>query len=103
MSPTRSCSTGTSRSPSRVAHDRGRRGELGERLDRPAGPAHRVALERVADAEQRQQQRALFPLAERRGAGGGDQHQEVDLEAAVADTLDRLAQREVATEEARRR
>ena len=77
------------------------RGELGEGLDGPAGPAHGVALERVAEAEQGEQERTLLPLAQHRGTGGGDQHQEVDLEAAVADALDRLAAGEVAAEECR--
>jgi hypothetical protein len=52
----------------------------------------------VSHAEQRQQQRALFPLAERRRAGRGDQHQDIDLEPAIADGFERFAQREIATE-----
>ena len=86
-----------------ATHHRGGGGELGERLDGPAGATHRVALEGVTDAEQRQQQRTLLPLAEQRGAAGGDQHQEVDLEPPVADALDRLPGGEVAAEQLQRR
>ena len=41
-------------------------------------------LERVAEAEQEEQQRALDPLAENRGANRRHDHQKVDVEVEVA-------------------
>jgi hypothetical protein len=56
-------------------------------------------FERMAEAEQEQQQRALGPGAERRRAGGRHQHQRVDLEAFQPEIVDRLAQRVEAAEQ----
>ena len=56
-------------------------------------------LERMAEAEQEQQQRAFRPGAERRGAGGRDEHQRIDLELLELQIVDRLAQREEAAED----
>ena len=55
-----------------------------QRLDRTSRPAHGVALEGVTEAEQDEQQSAFRPLAKRARAGGGHQHQGVDLEPAPA-------------------
>src|SRR5690606_24219076 len=59
----------------------GLRREFGQGFNRPLGPAHGGVLQRMAQAEQEQQQGAFGPSTERRRTGGGDQHQRVDLEA----------------------
>jgi hypothetical protein len=74
------------------------RREFSQRLDGTLGAAHRIMLERMAEAEQEQQQRAFGPGAQRGGAGGSDQHQRVDLEPLHAEVVDRLAQREIAAQ-----
>ncbi|MCY1172516.1 hypothetical protein D9M73_126520 [compost metagenome] len=66
------------------------RSQFSQGLDRPAGPAHGVVFQRVAEAEQKEQQRALGPFAERSGTDRGHQHQSVDLEAASAQVLKSL-------------
>lgn len=85
-----------------AANNRRCRCEFCERLDRSTCPAHRIALEGMAQTEQRQQQRTLFPLSENRGAARGDEHQEIDLEPLVPNPVDRFTRREVATEQPRR-
>ena len=53
-------------------------------------------FEGVADAEQKQQQRPFRPGPERSCAGGGNQHQAVDLEPPLPQGLDRFSQGEEA-------
>ncbi len=67
-------------------HQRRLRGEFGERFDRPASPAHRIALECVSDAEEEQKERAFGDFAERRRTRGRDEHEEVDLKPALPHT-----------------
>ena len=83
----------------RAAHHRCLRCQFGECLDGALGAAHRVVLERLAKAEQEQQQRAFGKFAQGGRAGSGDEHKRVDLEAAKLQRVDRFAQREVAAEE----
>ena len=83
-----------------AAADQGRlRSNLGERFDRPAGSPHRIALERVADAEQEQQKRAFGDFTERRRTGGRHQHQEVDLEPTLTNAGEGFLHGEERTEE----
>ncbi len=56
-------------------------------------------LQRVAEAEQEQEQRAFLERAEGCRAGRGDQHQRVDLEPLETQIVDGLAQREEPAEE----
>ncbi|AOG02592.1 hypothetical protein BSY18_3736 (plasmid) [Blastomonas sp. RAC04] len=55
-------------------------------------------LERMAEAEQEQQQRAFRPGTECRCASGRDEHQRIDLEFLELQIVDCLAQREEAAE-----
>ena len=81
-----------------AAHGGCLRRQLGQGFDRLAGAAHRVVLQRMSQTEQEQQQGAFGPLAKRRSADGGHQHQRVDLEAPCAKVVERLANRVVAAE-----
>src|SRR5262249_15595779 len=92
VSPARSSSTSISSTRSRPRRTSAVRGAS------PLRPAHRVLLERVPEAEQEQQHRALGPFADRRRTSGRDQHQEVDLEAAAANGVDGRADGEEATQ-----
>ena len=67
------------------------RRELGERLDRPLGAAHRVVFERVAETEQEQQKRAFGPFPKKGGARSSDKHEAVDFEPAEAQIVPRLS------------
>ena len=102
VSPTVSSSTGTSTMSSSRRTRAVSGAEFRQRLDRALRPAHRVVLQRVADAEQEQQQPPLEELAEGRRPGRGDEHQEVDLELPPADLADRLLNGEISAEEIRR-
>ena len=66
-----------------LAPSRGR-SQLAQGFDRVARAIHGVALERVAEREQHQQQRRVRPVPDRCGADGSDQHQLVDVEHARA-------------------
>ena len=65
-------------------------GEVRQRLDRSACPAHRVVFQGVTDAEQEQQQRPFGPLPQRRSPRRGDEHEEVDLELPAPDLVHRF-------------
>lgn len=54
-----------------------------------------MVFQRVAQAEQKKQQRPFGPFTQRRSAARSYQHQEVDLETTRAQAADGLAQREV--------
>ncbi len=78
---------------SRAVDDaRKRRRQIAERGNRAARAAEGVVLECVRKREQEQQERPLRDLANRRRAGGRQQHQEIDIElhAASNDTGKRL-------------
>ena len=65
-----------------VAHtttSSGRR-QIRQRGDLSSGSAHRVALERVPQREQHQQQRRVRPVAQGGRTHGGHQHQQLDVE-----------------------
>jgi hypothetical protein len=55
-------------------------------------------FERMAEAEEEEEQRAFGPRTKRGSAGRGDEHQRVDLEALELQILDGLADSEPATE-----
>ncbi len=74
-------------------------GKLGQGLDRAFGAAHGVVFERVADAEQKQQESAFGPGPERRRTCGCDEHQGIDLEALLAEVLERFSHRKKAAED----
>ena len=86
------------RRPVGILHRRGLRRQLGERLDRALGAAHGIMFERMAEAEEEEEQCALGPCTERCGAGRGDEHQRVDLEALELQILDGFADRKPAAE-----
>src|SRR5690606_964070 len=69
----------------------GLRREFGQGFNRPLGPAHGGVLQRMAQAEQEQQQGAFGPSTERCRTSGGDQHQRVDLEAFELQVLNRFS------------
>ena len=79
-------------------HGRGPRREFGQRLDRPLRAPHGVMLEGMPEAEEKQQEGALRPLAERGCARCRHEHERVDLEPLHAQVVDRLARREPAAE-----
>ena len=84
--------------PIGILHRRGLRRQLGKRLDRALGAAHGIMFERMAEAEEEEEQRAFGPGAERGSAGRGDEHQRVDLEALELQILDGLADSKPAAE-----
>ncbi len=81
------------------ANPGGFRRKLGQGLDRALGAAHGIVFQRMAQAEQEQQQRALGEGPQGRRPGRGDEHERVDLETLEPEVVDRLAQREPAPED----
>ncbi len=77
----------------------GARGELSQGLDSVPGSPHGVVLQRMAQAEQEQQQGAFGPGAQSGGSGGRHQHQGVDLEPFQPEVFDRLPKGEYAAED----
>ena len=73
-------------------HDGGLGRQFRQRLDGLARPVHGHVFQRMAQTEQEQQQRAFFPGTERRRPSCRDNHQDVDVEAAAAQTLPGIAQ-----------
>ena len=59
------------------------RGPGHQRVDSPAGAVHRVVLHRAGGGEEEEQEHALGPLAHRPGAGGGEEHEEMDVDPAM--------------------
>ena len=84
-----------------TAHERRFRTQVRQGLDGTTGAAHRVVFKRVAQAEKEQQQRALRPLTEHRGAGGRHDHQGIDLQLAVPQVFDGLPHCEEAARDIR--
>jgi len=52
----------------------------------------------MAKTEQEQKQRAFCPRSQHRSAGGGHQHQEVDVELLSAQAVDHVPERIISTE-----
>jgi hypothetical protein len=72
-------------------HDRFLRREIHQRADGGPGALERPRLERLRHGEHEDDGRRLGPLAQGDGAGGGDQHQHVDVERPRADGQPGLA------------
>ena len=65
-----------------------------QRVDRAAGPIHRVVLHGPGRGEEEEEEHALGPLAHQPGAAGGEEHQQVDVDAAmVAERVPALLRR----------
>ncbi len=79
-------------------HPGGARGEFRQGLDGALGPAHGVVLQGVAEAEEKEEQGAFRPGAERRRPRRRHQHQGVDLEALAPEVVDRFAHGEEAAQ-----
>ncbi len=75
------------------------RRQFGESLDRVLGPAHRVVLERMTEAEQGQKERTLCKGADGCGARSGHEHQGIDLEAPLAEIVPGFPDRKEAAKE----
>ena len=70
-----------------------------QRLDRPLGAVHRMALQDVGEAEKEQQQRALEWLADQRRAERGKHHQYIHIQHLLAQRGDGRAHALLAGEE----
>ena len=82
-----------------VLSHRGRiRGKLCQSLNRSFCPSHRIVFERMAQAEEKQQQRTFSPSPQCGSPCGGDQHQRIDLEALHPKVFDGFTQRVEAAE-----
>jgi hypothetical protein len=85
-----------------VATHQGPRGaKLEQGVQRPARAPHGVDLERVAEREQEHQHRRLEQVSDRAGADGGEDHEQVDVEAQPGEGRHRRAQREPAAGDGR--
>ena len=62
-------------------HQRARRAQLEQRVERAARAAHGVDLERVAEREQEHQHRGLEDVADHARADRGEDHEQVHVEA----------------------
>ena len=82
MSPIRRVSAGTSHLAAVPPDERLCRTQRHERSDRPPRAAHDVELQGVARREEEEQDRAFRPRSKIRGPERGEQHQQVDVDAA---------------------
>jgi hypothetical protein len=76
-----------------VAQQRVGRRQVHQRADGVARALERARLEGLGDGKQEHDRGRLRPFTDQRRAGGGDDHQHVDVERADTDRVPRLAER----------